>query len=144
MSRSRCFMGSVLALSFLATSFAAAQYQAPPPDPCAPVHAAYNKMLSTPHKNVETNSGAVNVTKALGAITSDGSFDDTCKYLRDESTGGEPTAVYSEIFKSRAGEANGVMWVSKRTGIVLRQDVDVDMGAQSKGHQSIRFDYGKK
>jgi hypothetical protein len=125
----------LIVLTLQTTSWAA--------DPCKPVHDAYSKMLSTPHKNVETNSGAMNVTKAFGIITSE-DFDDSCKYLRDESLGGEPVAVYSEVFKSKSGQAEGVMWISKKDNIVVRQDVDADMGAQGKGHQSIRFDYTKK
>jgi len=80
----------IIVLMLQATSWAA------PANPCQPVHDAYSKMLSTPHKNVETNSGAMNVTKAFGIITSE-EFDDSCKYLRDESLDGElmSTAKYS-------------------------------------------------
>jgi hypothetical protein len=127
----------IIVLMLQATSWAA------PANPCQPVHDAYSKMLSTPHKNVETNSGAMNVTKAFGIITSE-EFDDSCKYLRDESLDGELMAVYSEVFKSKSGRADGMLWISKKDNIVVRQDVDANMGAQGKGHQSIRFDYSKK
>jgi hypothetical protein len=112
--------------------------------PCDAVHAAYNKMFSASPKMVEKNSGAVDVTKAMGAITGSGSYRETCKFLRDESLDGERAAVYSEGFKSKAGNTDGMVWISKRTGATLRQEVDVDLGSKGKGHQSIRFEYAKK
>jgi hypothetical protein len=112
--------------------------------PCDAVHAAYNKMFAGSPKMVTKNSGAVDVTKALGEITGSGSYREDCKFLRDESLDGEPSAVYSEGFKSKAGNSNGMVWISKRTGATLRQDVDVDLGSKGKGHQAIRFEYAKK
>jgi hypothetical protein len=46
--------------------------------------------------------------------------------------------------KSKAGLADGKVWISKKTGLVLQQEVDVDLGAKGKGHQSMKFDYKKK
>lgn len=112
--------------------------------PCDAVHAAYNKMFGASPKMITKNSGVVDVTKAMGEITGRGSYQETCKFLRDESLDGEPAAVYGEGFKSRVGNTDGKVWISKRTGATLRQEVDVDLGSKGKGHQSIRFEYAKK
>ena len=112
-------------------------------DSCDPVHDAYQKMNSTATSQNAKNSGQVNVTKALGTITS-GGYDETCKLLREESLNGEAAQVYNDEFKSKAGQAHGTVWISKKSGATLRQDVDVDMGTSGKGHQSITFEYKKK
>jgi|ERR1700722_1128844 hypothetical protein len=113
-------------------------------NPCDAVHSAYQKMFSASNNSRATNSGAVNVTQAYGKITSEAGHKESCKYLRDESLAGEPAAVYSEIFTATSGTATGTIWISKKAGYTLRQDVDVDMGAKGKGHQSMIFDYPKK
>jgi hypothetical protein len=113
-------------------------------DSCDAVHAAYNKMFQTSPKMVTKDSGTVNVTKALAEITGSGSYQEICKYLRDEPLDGEPAAVYSEGFKSKVGSSDGKVWISKKTGATLRQEIDVDLGSKGKGHQSIRFEYAKK
>lgn len=112
-------------------------------DSCQAVHAAYRKMFSTATSQNAKNSGTVNVTKAFETITS-GGYDESCKLLREENMNGEAAQVYSDEFKSKAGQAHGTVWISKKSGATLRQDVDVDMGATGKGHQSITFEYKKK
>jgi hypothetical protein len=89
------------------------------------------------------NSGVANVTEAQGEITGDASYQESCKYLRDENLNGEATSVYSDVMKSRAGIADGKLWISKTKGLVLQQEVEVDMGAKGKGKQTILFAYKK-
>jgi hypothetical protein len=101
-------------------------------------------MLKASPRLVQKDTGAVNVTKVLGDITAGGDWEETCKYLRDEAVDGEATVVYSDNFISKAAKTEGQIWISKKTGLVLRQEGDVDLGAKGKGHQSIRFDYSKK
>ena len=107
---------------------------------CAPVHDAYNKMFELKGVSNIKNSGTVNVTQAFGDITSD-LYQETCKYVRDELLNGEATSVYSDNFTGKAGNTTGLVWISKKTGATLRQDVDADMGAKGKGHQSIVFTF---
>jgi|HubBroStandDraft_6_1064221.scaffolds.fasta_scaffold2103001_1 hypothetical protein len=114
------------------------------PDACAAVHSAYREMFSASNHNQTTNSGAANVTQAYATITGEAGYKESCKYLRDETLAGESAAVYSDIFTAKSGTATGTVWISKKAGYTLRQDVDVDMGAKGKGHQSITFDYPKK
>jgi hypothetical protein len=111
---------------------------------CQASHDAYSKMLKASPRLVQKNTGAVNVTKVLGDITGGGDWEETCKYLRDEVVDSEAAAVYSDNFIGKAAKTEGQIWISKKTGLVLRQEVDVDLGAKGKGHQSIRFDYSKK
>ena len=111
---------------------------------CNAAHDAYNKMLKASPRLVQKDTGAVNVTKVLGDITAGGDWEETCAYLRDEAVDGEAAAVYSDNFTGKAAKTEGQIWISKKTGLVLRQEVDVDLGAKGKGHQSIRFDYSKK
>jgi hypothetical protein len=111
---------------------------------CHEAHDAYNKMLKASPRLVQKDTGAVNVTKTLGDITAGGGWEETCKYLRDEAVEGEAAAVYSDNFIGKAAKTEGQIWISKKTGLVLRQEGDVDLGAKGKGHQSIRFDYSKK
>ena len=111
---------------------------------CNASHDAYSKMLKASPRLVQKDTGAVNVTKVLGDITAGGDWEETCKYLRDEAADGEAAVVYSDNFTGKAAKTEGQIWVSKKTGLVLRQEVDVDLGAKGKGHQSIRFDYSKK
>lgn len=111
-------------------------------DSCAPVHAAYNKMFQLNGISNIKNSGTVDVTKALGEITAQ-DYEEACKYTRDESLNGEAASVYSDDFTSKTGNATGLVWISKKTGATLRQDMEVDMGAKGKGRQSIIFTFKK-
>ena len=134
---------SLSAAALCAVLHLASPAVAPADDGCMAVHAAYQKMNSTATSQNVKNSGKANVTNALGAITS-GDYEETCKLLRAENMNGEPAQVYSDEFKSKAGQAHGTVWISKKSGATLRQDVDVDMGAAGQGHQSITFEYKKK
>jgi len=114
-------------------------------DACAPVQAAYRKMASASDSSSKaTNTGGLNVAEAYEKVTSEPGNKETCKYLRDETVTGEDANVYSDVFASKSGTANGTVWVSKRNGWVLKREVDVDMVGVGKGHQSIVFEYPKK
>lgn len=129
-------------IAALTATNAAAQSSAPT-NPCAAVHTAYKKTFQV-GANMETkNSGPVNVTEAQGTITDD-KYTETCQLLRDERLHGEATNVYSEVMKAPSGTANGTIWISKSGGLVLQQEVTVDMGAKGKGTQTITFNYKKQ
>ena len=129
-----------------------------PGDTCAPVHAAYSKMLSSHTQQTMTKSGTVSVTAAFGQIVDDGSYTDTCTFVREEQFDGQAAAVYSERMASKAGVADGMVWISKDTGATLRYQqyddgtgpyllrypLDPDLerieskAAQFKAHRSLR------
>jgi len=49
----------------------------------------------------------------------------TCRLLRDESVDGVSAGVYSLHSESDVGNSDGQLWVSKATGMPLRQTIDV-------------------
>ena len=113
------------------------------PDSCQPVHTGYHKMFQSSSSSKETNSGAINVTKALGIITAE-HYSESCTYLHDGESDGDAAALYLDVMTARSGTAKSIVWISKHTGATLRQDVDVEMKSGGKGHQSIKFNYGAK
>lgn len=69
----------------------------------------------------------------------------TCRHLRDEAVNGDAAAVYSSHRRDPQGDQNdSTIWISKRRGLPLRLDVDIDMaGSSGKSHISTRFDYDR-
>lgn len=64
-----------------------------------------------------------------------------CRYLRDETVNGEAAAVYHSQGETEAGKSEATLWVSKRTGLPLRSENDIDTGAKDKVHLEIRYEY---
>jgi hypothetical protein len=144
--RTRYFLREVFVVVAVTgcASIAGATPQDAAKDACAPVRAAYQKMLKESTSSNAKNAGTVNVSAAYDAITSEPGHKETCKYLRDETLSGESVNVYSDAFASKSGTTDGTVWISKKDGWTLKQEVDVDLGAQGKGHQSVVFEYPKK
>jgi hypothetical protein len=67
----------------------------------------------------------------------------TCAYIRDESLNGESVSVYSQRYEAAAGTTNAQIWISKKTGLLLREEMDGDLGPKGKGHESMIFGYAK-
>lgn len=67
----------------------------------------------------------------------------TCRYVRDETVNGDAAAVYSSHRRDPQGDqSDSTIWISKRRGLPLRLEVDIDTGGSSgKSHTSTRFDY---
>lgn len=63
---------------------------------------------------------------------------DTCRYLRDEPENGEIAALYSTHSETSRGTMDMQIWISKRTGLILRHDIDSNGG---KVVMSSRYDY---
>jgi hypothetical protein len=141
------FFARVGVVTILAAVCGSAAVSAPQDtkDACAPVQAAYQKTASAPDSSSKaTNTGGLNVAEAYDKITSEPGHKETCKYLRDETLVGEEANVYSDVFASKPGTANGTVWVSKKNGWVLKREMDVDVTGVGKGHQTIVFEYPKK
>ena len=135
-----CGLGLLVALGSIVT---VASAQSGPQKTCGVVQDAYSKTFSAGAKMSTQNSGAVNVTQAQGEITQSVPYQESCKYLRDENLNGEAVSVYSDVMKSQAGTADAKVWISKAKGLILRQEVEADMGAKGKGKQTITFVYKK-
>jgi hypothetical protein len=66
----------------------------------------------------------------------------TCRFLRDETVGGELAAVYTAHTSSDDSKSESTIWVSKSKGLPLKVDTDMDVGgAAGKSHRSQRFEY---
>jgi len=65
-----------------------------------------------------------------------------CKWLRDETLDGQPTAVYSELTTTAGIKVDSTLWISKASGLPLQQDVTSDTPAKKgKLHAVTRFEY---
>ena len=64
----------------------------------------------------------------------------SCRYLRDESVGGQPAEVYSTHSETTGVISDTVVWLAKGSRRVLREEEDVNAGGE-KMHWSIRVDY---
>jgi hypothetical protein len=66
-----------------------------------------------------------------------------CQLLRSESVNGEAAMLYSVHREYDEVTEDGQMWVSKGTGLPMRNEEDVDnRGNKIKEHRSTRFEYG--
>jgi hypothetical protein len=65
----------------------------------------------------------------------------TCRYLRDEAVGGEAAAVYRSQVDNQDVKSDATVWISKRTGLPLKSENDLDTGGNDKQHLSIRYEY---
>jgi hypothetical protein len=64
-----------------------------------------------------------------------------CRYLRDETVNGEAVAIYHSKGETEAGPSEATLWLSKRTGLPLRSENDLDLGDKDKMHLVIRYEY---
>jgi hypothetical protein len=67
----------------------------------------------------------------------------TCRAVREESVDGQRATVYSLHSKTEYATEDAQMWIAKGTGLPLREEMDVDVGAGKlgKSHLSTRYEY---
>ncbi len=63
----------------------------------------------------------------------------TCSHLRDEAWDGQAAAVYREQYQSKTGRTDATIWISKTSGLVLREEQDGDVFGKGKGHIAYRW-----
>jgi hypothetical protein len=63
-----------------------------------------------------------------------GSGTHSCSHVRDEVVDGHATEVYREQYQSKTGSTDALIWISKSTGRVLREEQDGDVIGKGKGH----------
>ncbi|HEY2798284.1 MAG TPA: hypothetical protein VGK26_10390 [Thermoanaerobaculia bacterium] len=95
-------------------------------------------------ENLKTQSSHVQMTVtgyAFAADTPDiyGSGTHTCSFLRDESVDGQPASVYREQYRSKTGSTDATIWISKSSGMLLREEQDGDVTGKGKGHIAYRW-----
>ena len=67
----------------------------------------------------------------------------TCKIVDEESVNGQRTTLYSLHSKTEQTTAEAQLWIAKSTGLLLREEMDVDGGKSArKSHVSTRYEYG--
>lgn len=64
-----------------------------------------------------------------------------CSVVREEEVDGQAAILYSRRTTDEDSNINTQLWVSKKTGLPLKQVIDMDAGASGKNHQSVRYDY---
>ncbi len=66
----------------------------------------------------------------------------SCRFVRNELVGTESAAVYSMHREIEDSREDAQMWISRRTGLPLRDEQDLDAGGKAgKEHRSTRFEY---
>ncbi len=144
--------------------------QAIPPD-CRPVIAAEKKQIMTP-THAYTTRGEGKAQRVDEVITTSGAMyvltggswkklpqtqkdmldrlnlnlahtrGYACQRLGDESIAGTSATVYQAHAETDDVKSDGKVWVAKDSGLILRQDSDIDSGAgDPKIHMSIRYEY---
>ena len=142
-------------------------------DSCQPVFDALTKLISTPSHSYTTSTAANGgktrtaetiMTQGKKYIRGTGKWMDTsvttaevleqerenekngkatCQLLRSEAVNGEAAVVYSLSRQTAGFKEDAQLWISKSTGMPLREEQDVDMGGEiGKAHNSARFEYG--
>ena len=68
---------------------------------------------------------------------------DECTFVRDESVSGESAALYTAKHKTEDDSSTTQLWVSRKTGLPLKFEIDRDVGggAIGKSHQTLRAEY---
>ena len=143
---------------------------AAPGDACRPVIDALTKLKQTPYHLYMTKSGGAAAGSDNGQPrqaesisvggklyrnmhgkwrTSPVGFDPAsaddlsdigdCRFVRDDADG----ALDAVHQKTEDATSDGQIWIAKATGLRVRQEVDIDLGAgaEGKSHSTIRFDY---
>jgi hypothetical protein len=104
-------------------------------DGCGPLLKAWHTSGNFKSKTLE--HGGIDAQQALVSIVSTGQYSMKCKLLRDEAVNGEAATVYLRTYRSNAGNVDELMWISKKSGKMLRSDLDADMSGKGKGHVSM-------
>jgi hypothetical protein len=114
---------------------------------CTLIDHAYIKSMTTSLRShiVRKSSGALSEGPHAGYALIAGPQSATCSYVRDEPVNGEAANVYrQDANKDDFGAARSTLiWISKTSGLPLRQEQDANFGDGAKGHESLLFNRAK-
>lgn len=66
-----------------------------------------------------------------------------CQLVRSDSAGGQAANLYSLHGENKNAKEDAQVWVSKTTGLPLREEADIELsGSPGKRHVSNRYEYG--
>ena len=57
----------------------------------------------------------------------------SCKRTGDDTVGGEAATVYTEHTENEDTKSDGKIWVSKSRGVILKEEIDLDIGGRGQG-----------
>jgi hypothetical protein len=141
-------------------------------DTCKPVFDALNKMMTVPVHIYSTSSGDAGDKTSESIFLDDKVYSNAagkwalspikakelakqedegrkktvnaCKFLKDDSVNGETAGQYSMRSTGPDQKTESQMWISKSTGMPVRNEVDLSNGkGDKKSHYSVRFEYKK-
>jgi hypothetical protein len=105
---------------------------------CKTIDDAYKREIQSQHaKLTRTSTGAMSGHFAM--IYGEGGT--TCSDVRSEAVNGEAAEVYRQIHKEGEQTFDTLIWISKSSGLPLRQEQDADLGKGQKGHETLIFHY---
>jgi hypothetical protein len=98
--------------------------------------------------NQKTGSKGVSMKSTGYAFASDtpelyGSGTQTCEQTSEETIDGQAALVYREQYKSTIGTSDAKIWISKSTGLVMREEQDGEITGKGKGHITYQWPTAK-
>ena len=166
LSRLVCSAVAIIAAAGISPVFAHAA------DSCQPVFEALQKVATTPSHSYTTSTAATGgprnaetvMVQGKKFIRVNGKWIDpkvttaevldqekenekngksSCQLVRSESVNGESVSLYHMQRETENFKEDSQIWISKSTGLPLREEQDMDMGGRiGKLHNSGRFEYG--
>jgi hypothetical protein len=132
----------LLVASLVQFLLAPAAARAAGPNACKAIDDAYRKQITSGMhlKITRTSSGEMSGRNGMIYGADDTT---TCNFVRDEAANGEAAAVYRQHHINGDETYDTLIWVSKSSGLPLRQEQDADFGEGKKGHESLLFKYSK-
>lgn len=143
-------------------------------DSCEPVFDALRKLVTTPSHSFTTSTAAKGSAPQVGEtimtqgkkyirarekwmdphVTTQEVLEQekerekkgksSCQLLHNESVNGDNASLYHMQRETEDFKEDSQIWISKSTGLPLRQEQDIDYGgAIGKRHNSAHFEYGK-
>ncbi|MGH9495923.1 MAG: hypothetical protein ACRD3B_13070 [Candidatus Sulfotelmatobacter sp.] len=162
----------LLAFSLFLASLLSFNVSAQAADSCQPVFDAEKKLVTTPSHSYSTSTSAKGGSTLTGEtimvqgkkyIRANGKWMDphittaevldqekenekngksSCQFVRSESVNGESASLYHMQREVSGFKEDSQIWISKTTGLPLREEQDMDMGGEiGKRHNSGRFEY---
>ncbi len=141
-------------------------------DSCQPVFDAIQKLVTTPSHSYTTSTSAKGdppltaetiMTQGKKYIRANGKWMDprvttaevleqekenekngksSCQFVRSDSVNGESASLYHMQRETESFNEDSQIWISKTTGLPLREEQDIDYGEKiGKRHNSGRFEY---
>ena len=68
-----------------------------------------------------------------------GSGTETCEQTSEEEIDGQTAVVYRQQYKSDVGTSDAKIWISKSTGLLIREEQDGEIAGKGKGHIAYRW-----